>query len=80
MPKTPYEFNNRQSGFFAKCGSQAIAVGSLATAPLIAVPSVGVFVGETATSTFGISPATAALTDTHSNAATTWTTSLGGGG
>jgi len=34
--KTPYEFNNRKSGFFSKFGSAAIAVGSLAkpeTAP-----------------------------------------------
>jgi len=63
--KTPYEFNNRKSGFFSKFGSAAIAVGSLATALSIAVPSVGAYVGDTVTSAFGISPATAAVKTTQ---------------
>ena len=63
--KTPYEFNNRKSGFLSKFGSAAIAVGSLATALSIAVPSFGAFVGDTVNSTFGISPATAAVTTTQ---------------
>ena len=73
--KTPYEFNNRKSGFFSKFGSAAIAVGSLATALSIAVPSVGAYVGETVTSAFGISPATGSVTDTQPTAAKTGTTS-----
>jgi len=56
--QTPHEFNNRKSGFFSKFGSAAIAIGSLATALSIAVPSFGAFVGETVNSAFGISPAT----------------------
>ena len=63
--QTPYEFDNRRSGFFSKFGSAAIAVGSLAIALSIAVPSLGAFVGETVNSAFGISPATAAVTTTR---------------
>ena len=39
--KTPYEFNNRKSGFFSNFGYAEIAVGSLATALSIGAPSVG---------------------------------------
>jgi hypothetical protein len=63
--QTPYEFINRKSRFFYKFGSAAIAVGSLAIALSIAVPSFGSFVGDTVTSAFGISPATAAVTTTQ---------------
>jgi len=63
--QTPYEFNNRKSEFLSKFGSAAIAVGSLATALSIAVPSFGAFIGDTVNSAFGISPATAAVTTTH---------------
>jgi hypothetical protein len=63
--QAPYEFNIRKSRFLSKFGSAAIAVGSLATALSIAVPSFGAFVGETVTSAFGISPATAAVTSTQ---------------
>jgi len=63
--QTPYEFNNRKSGFFSKFGSAAIAVGSLATALSIAVPSFGALIGDTVNSAFGISPATAAATTTQ---------------
>jgi len=63
--QTPYEFNNRKSGSFSKFGSAATAVGSLATVLSIAAPSFGAFVGETVTSAFGISPATAAVTSTQ---------------
>ena len=73
--QTPCEFNNRKFGFFSKFGSAAIAVGSLATALSIAVPSVGAYVGETVTSAFGISPATGSVTDTQPTAAKTGTTS-----
>ena len=62
----PCEFINRESGFLSKFGSAAIAVGSLATALSIAVPSFGAFVGDTVNSAFGISPATAAVTDNQS--------------
>ena len=61
----PCEFINRESGFLSKFGSAAIAVGSLATALSIAVPSFGAFVGDTVNSAFGISPATAAVTTTQ---------------
>jgi len=63
--QTPYEFNNRKFGFFSKFGSAAIAVGSLAIALSIAVPSFGAFIGDTVTSAFGISPAIAAVTTTQ---------------
>jgi len=63
--QTPYEFNNRKSGFFSKFGSAAIAVGSLATALSIAVPSFEAFVSDTVNSAFGISPATPAVTTTQ---------------
>ena len=63
--QTPYEFNNRKSGFFSKFGSAAIAVGSLATALSIAVPSFGAFFCDTVNSALGISPATAAVTTTQ---------------
>jgi hypothetical protein len=63
--QTPCEFNNRKSGFLSKFGSAAIAVGSLATALSIAMPSFGAFVGDTVNSAFGISPATAAVTTTQ---------------
>jgi len=73
--QTPCEFNNRKFGFFSKFGSAAIAVGSLATALSIAVPSVGAYVGETVTSAFGISPATESVTDNQPTAPKTGTTS-----
>jgi len=63
--KTPYEFNNRKSGFLSEFGSAAIAVGSLATALSIAVPSFGAFFCDTVNSALGISPATAAVTTTQ---------------
>ena len=63
--QTPYEFINPKSGFFSKFGSAAIAVGSLAIAFSIAVPSFGAFVCDTVNSAFGISPATAAVTTTQ---------------
>ena len=68
--QTPYEFNNRKSGFFSKFGSLAIAVGSPATALSIAVPRFGAFVCDTVNSAFGISPVTAAVTTTHPATAT----------
>ena len=63
--QTPYEFINRKSRFFSKFGSLAIAVGSLAIALSIAVPSFGAFVGDAVNSAFGIFPATAAVTKTQ---------------
>ena len=68
--QTPYEFNNRKFGFFSKFGSAAIAVGSLAIALSIAVPSFGAFIGDTVNSAFGISPATAAVTTTQPDTVT----------
>jgi len=65
--KRPYKFNNRKSGFSSKFGSAAIAVGSLATALSIAVPSVGAHVGETVTRAFGVSPATGSVTGYPAN-------------
>lgn len=60
--QTPYEFINRKSGFFSQRRSAVIAVGSLAIALSIAVPSFGTFVVGTVNSAFGISPASAAVT------------------
>jgi len=54
MPKTPYEFNNRQSGFFSKFGSAAIALDSLVNAFSVAVPSARACVGESVTSAFDV--------------------------
>ena len=68
--QAPYEFNNRKSGFFSKFGSAAIAVGSLATALSIAVPSFGAFVGETVTSAFVVSRKTGSVTETRPTVAT----------
>ena len=72
--QTPYEFDNRRSGFFSKFGSAAIAVGSPATALSIALPSFGAFVGDTVNSAFDISPATGSVTDAQPTAAKTVTT------
>jgi hypothetical protein len=45
MSKAPYEFDHGKSSFFSKFGSAAIALGSVAAAVTVAVPSVGAFVG-----------------------------------
>jgi len=68
--QTPYEFNNLKSGFLSKFGFAAIAVGSLATALSIAVPSVGSYVGETVTSAFVVSRKTGSVTETRPTVAT----------
>jgi hypothetical protein len=73
--KTPYEFNNRKSGFLSKFGSAAIAVGSLATALSIAVPSVEAYVGATVTTAFVISRETGSVTETQPTTAMTGSTS-----
>jgi hypothetical protein len=75
--QTPYEFNNCKFGFFSKCGSAAIAVGSLTIALSIAVPSFGAFIGDNVNSAFDISPATAAVT-TNQPATVTSTNALPG--
>lgn len=46
MADKKYEFDNRKPGFASKFGSTVIAVGSVATAISIAMPSVGSFVVE----------------------------------
>jgi hypothetical protein len=54
MPKTPYEFNIRQSGFFSKFGSAAIALDALVNAFSVAAPSTGACVGESLASAFDV--------------------------